>query len=87
MPTFTRMLDDFVHVRVLEAAERTPSGKLFLPETALTQRQRAEVLCAGPNAVGIEPGMVVELDSYAGDALDEDTMVVRVYGILGIWED
>lgn len=87
MPKFTHMLDDRVHVRVLDAAEKTEGGVLFIPETAKQSRQRAEVLTVGPKALGIEVGMVVELVSFAGDTAGDDTLVVRAGDILGIWEE
>jgi co-chaperonin GroES (HSP10) len=87
MPKFTYMLDDRVHVRLVDAAEKSEGGTLFIPETAKQSRQKAEVLCVGPKALGIEVGMVVELQSYAGENVGDDTLVVRAPDILGIWED
>ena len=83
---FSKMLNDRVHLRLLDAPERTPGGKLFIPESAQQTRQRAEVLCAGPEAHGIEVGMIIELETYAGTVVDDDEVVCRAGNLVGVWE-
>ena len=75
--TFETMIKDQVHVRMVDAAKTTETGKLFIPESAKQTRQLATVLRVGPEAYFLEEGMTVHLESFAGVELSDATMVVR----------
>lgn len=85
---FQYMLGAYVWVRLLDAPTHSETGKLFLPESAKADRQRARVLKLGPKAWiqgGVEEGDVVLLESYAGEEVAPGELVVHAENIIGVW--
>lgn len=84
-----RPLADRLLVRPVEAPTATASG-LILPDKAVEQPCKAEVIAVGPGVDDITTGEVVLYKAYAGDEVwdgDEPLLMVAIGEVLGVFSD